>query len=100
MDWRVVKFVTRFQYKRSDEMLPIEEKMRILENIINKRSAVEITYLKANDVKSKRIIQPMRVGEMEYLGRKFLGVEAFDEMRGEERVFRVDRILEINIIKR
>lgn len=32
---------------------------------------------------------------MEYQGKEFLGVLAFDERRHEERVFRVDRILEM-----
>jgi ATP-dependent DNA helicase PIF1 len=35
------------------------------------------------------------VGEMEYNGRPFSGLEAFCLMRREKRVFNVDRILEI-----
>lgn len=95
MDWRVVKFVTKFQYQKSEEALPLEEKIRILENAVKNNQAVSIVYLKASDEKSKRVIKPFRVGKMDYQGREFLGVEAFDEKRGEERVFRVDRILEL-----
>lgn len=95
MDWRVVKFVTRFQYQKSEALLPLEEKIRILEKAVKNNQAVSIVYLKASDEKSKRVIKPFRVGEMDYQGRSFLGVEAFDEKRGEERVFRIDRILEL-----
>lgn len=95
MDWRVVKFVTRFQYQKSETDLPLQEKVRMLKQAVNSQQRIVITYLKASDEKSRRIIKPFRVGKMEYLGREFLGVEAFDEKRQEERVFRVDRILEM-----
>lgn len=93
MDWRVVKFVTGFQYQKSDEALPLAEKVRILENAADEQSALAIVYLKANDEKSERVILPYQVGQMEFRGKQFLGVSAFDKKRGEDRVFRVDRIL-------
>lgn len=96
MDWRVVKFVTRFQYQKSEDKLPLEKKIKILEDAVKNNHELSITYLKSSDEKSKRIIKPFRVGKMEYLGREFLGVEAFDDKRQEERVFRVDRILEMS----
>jgi len=54
-------------------------------------------YLKANDEKSKRRIWPREIGKMVYQGKEFIGVIADDDLRGEERVFRVNRILEINV---
>jgi len=93
MDWRVVKFVTRFQYAKSDEALPLAEKVRILTDAAEEQSALEIIYLKANDEKSKRMIIPYQVGQMEFKGKNFLGVSAFDKKSNEDRVFRVDRIL-------
>ena len=54
-----------------------------------------MVYLRPNDEKTKRIIKPERVGEMEYQGKKYLGLQAFCMKRNEERVFRIDRILEI-----
>jgi len=51
----------------------------------------------ANNTKSKRRVNPNEIGEMEYLGKSFLGFSGFDNLRQEERVFRVDRILEIDI---
>lgn len=96
MDWQVVKFVTRFQYQKAEQVLPLAQRVSILEKAARNNKAVSIVYLKANDEKSKRIIKPTCVGEMSYQEKVFLGVEAFDEKRQEHRVFRVDRILEIN----
>jgi len=60
------------------------------------RQNLEITYLKAKDEKSRRAIRPLSVGDMEFKGRPFIGLEAFCLTRREKRVFNVDRILEIS----
>lgn len=96
MDWRVVRFVTQYQYSISDNILPLEQKIEIIKRVIADQSRLEIIYLKANDEKSKRIVKPLRVGEMEYAGKKFIGMSALDSKRQEERIFRIDRILEMN----
>jgi ATP-dependent DNA helicase PIF1 len=67
----------------------------VIKRAIENKALLEITYLKPNDEKSRRAIRPEAVGEMEYQGRDYLGVLAFCLRRNEERVFRVDRILEI-----
>lgn len=95
MDWRVVKFVTQFQYDRSEASLPLVEKVRILEEAAWEQSAVEIVYLKANNEKSERVIIPYQVGEMEFKNKNFLGVSALDKKSGENRVFKVERILKM-----
>jgi hypothetical protein len=95
MDWRVVKFITGYQYALSDRKCPIDDKIAMIEEAIQKRGRLKITYLKARDEKSKREIAPYEIGEMEYSGKPFLGVKAYCHKRNEERVFRVDRILEI-----
>jgi len=56
---------------------------------------LDIAYLRHNDEKSRRLIRPEVAGEMEYSGKSYIGVPAFCLKRNEERVFRVDRILEI-----
>jgi len=98
MDWQVVKFLTRYQYKKAEEGLPIDEKVKLIEEAILKKTALEIVYLKPNDEKTKRVIWPKEVGEMEYRGKRYLGMRAFCTQRNEERTFRVDRILEIRDI--
>lgn len=95
MDWKVVDFLTKYQYKKAEEGLPMDEKIKIIEDAIKNRNTLEIVYLKPNDEKSKREIIPEFLGEMEYQGKKYLGVRAFCRKRNEERTFRVDRILEI-----
>jgi hypothetical protein len=97
MDWRVVRYVTKFQYARSDAALPLAEKVLLLEEAASDQTAVHILYLKANDEKSQRNIIPYRVGQMEYKSKSFLGVSAHDKKSGNDRVFRVDRILEMRV---
>ncbi len=97
MDWHIVRFLTQFQYKRSDTAMPLSEKMRYIETAIASEQKLHITYLKSNDEKSKRVIGPREIGEMEYLGKKFLGLEAYCFSRQEVRIFRIDRILEMRI---
>jgi hypothetical protein len=92
VDWRVVKFLTSHRYAISDKKLPVDKKVEIIEEAIKERQKLEIVYLKANDTKSRRVIRPL---EDEW---EFLGVTAVCELRGEERNFRVDRILEMKVL--
>ena len=95
VDWKIVDFVTKYQYKISDREVPLEEKIKIIQGAIKTGATLRITYLKSNDEKSKRTIKPVKVGEMTYLDKVFTGVEADCLLRKDKRVFRVDRILEI-----
>jgi len=94
-DYKVVKFLTKYQYDKAAQTLPVDDKVEMIKRAIERKALLEITYLKPNDEKSRRIIRPEVVGEMEYQGKSYLGVRAFCMKRNEERVFRVDRILEI-----
>ena len=69
--------------------------MEMIRAAIENQTPLEIVYLKPSDEKSIRIVRPEAVGEMEYRGKTYAGMRAFCLMRSEERVFRVDRILEI-----
>ena len=66
-----------------------------MEKAIKDKATLKITYLKPNDEKSIRNIQPQTMGEMGFAGKTYLGVIAFCQMRNQLRTFRVDRILEI-----
>ena len=94
-DYKIVKFLTKYQYQKADKACSVDAKVAIIEKAIAARSALQIIYLKPNDEKSKRIIEPTYVGEMEFNGVTYLGTEAFCRTRNKERVFRVDRMLEI-----
>ena len=98
MDWQVVKFLTRFQYAQAERQCPREDKLQRIEAAIRDRQTIEIIYLKAKDEKSRRQIKPLTVGEMEYNGHPFVGLEALCLTRGAKRVFNVDRILEIRAV--
>jgi ATP-dependent DNA helicase PIF1 len=95
VDWRVVKFMTGHRYAESEANMPFDEKVAMIESAIREGRGLSITYLKSDDTKSERVIKPIEVGEMEYKGRPFPGMTAICSMRGEQRTFRVDRILEM-----
>lgn len=98
VDYRVIDFVTSHQYRISEKNFPLEKKLETLKACIENKRKLEITYLKRKDEKSRRIIKPIQIGQMEYLGKPFLGLRAICDQRMEERVFRVDRILEMKCL--
>jgi len=98
LDWRVVKFLSDLQYKKAQELLSNEERIAIIKEAIVNKTRLKITYLKPNDEKSLREVQPRSIGKMEYREVKYLGFKAYCFKRQDERVFRVDRILKIKKI--
>jgi ATP-dependent DNA helicase PIF1 len=94
-NYQVMNFLTKYQYKKADESCPVDGKTEIIKRAIQNKLSLEIVYLKPSDEKTTRIVRPEAVGEMEYRGKKYLGMQAFCLKRNEERVFRIDRILEI-----
>jgi len=95
MDWQVVKFLTGMQYAKAALTCTREDKLAMLNTAIREKQTVEIVYLKAKDEKSKRLIRPVVIEDMEYNGHSFLGLGAYCLERNQKRVFNVDRILEI-----
>ena len=97
MDWRVVQFLTRFQYKKADERVSYDERRSIIDDAIRRGINLEILYLKPDDTKSLRTIRPISIEDMEYKGKIFEGLRAYCSLRKKERSFRIDRILEITL---
>jgi len=97
MDWRVPKFLTGRKYEESEKACSLDDKVEIIKKAIKNKSKLSIVYLKAQDVRSSRLIRPSFVGELEYADKPFLGMEARCLLRNADRVFRVDRILEIEV---
>ena len=95
MDYHVVRFLTKYQYDKAEASQSIEDKLAVIQRAIKNKTQLQITYLKPNDEKSRRVILPKEVGEMEYSGKKYMGVRAYCLTRKEDRTFRVDRILEM-----
>jgi len=94
MDWRVVQFVTRYQYGIAEALLSAKDKEKLILRAIAQGGRLRITYLKPNDEKSVRVIKPLVVGDFTFAGKTFRGLRAFCLQRGDERTFRIDRILE------
>lgn len=97
VDWKIRKFLTKLQYNLSDKLLPLEEKIKLIEQAIKENKEIEIIYLKAMDEKTRRIIRPVKIGLMEYEGREFMGLSAHCLSRGQLRTFNVERILEVEV---
>ena len=96
-DWRIRQFLTGYHYRRSEEAMPAEEKAAAIRRAIEARAEVAMTYLKPDDTRSERVVVPITVGPETYSGKSFLGMRAFCPLRGEERMFRVDRILKLEV---
>lgn len=96
MDWQVVKFLTGIQYAQASRRFTRGDKVKMIEEAIAQKTSIEIVYLKSQDEKSRRSVRPLRVGDMEYKGYPYVGMEAFCRERGEKRIFNVDKILEIS----
>jgi hypothetical protein len=98
VDRRIVTFMTRHRYRTAEEAFPLEQKRKIIERAIGDGHDLEIVYLKPTDEKSRRVIRPVSLGEMEFQGKAFIGLRAYCDKRREERTFRVDRILEMRVV--
>lgn len=97
INYEIVKFMTRFQYEKSEEKISLNDKIDMIQKALEEGRTLTITYLKANDEKSRRTITPLFVGKMAFKGKEYLGISGFCHKRREERVFRVDRILEMQV---
>ena len=95
LDYAVIKFLTKYQYQQAEKILSKEDRIEIIKNAIQNKKKLRMIYLKGKDEKSERTIQPIFMGDMEYAGRSFLGMKAFCCSRSGERVFNVERILEL-----
>ena len=98
MDYKVVKFLTRYQYGKAEQACSLTEKVALIQQTIEHGGRLRIVYLKPSDEKTERIIQPKMVGEMEFHDVNYIGVEAFCFSRKQHRVFRVDRILKLETL--
>lgn len=97
VDYNIMKFLTGCQYAISENEMPLVKKIEIIKQAIEEKKSLNITYLKADDTKSQRIIVPYFVGQKTYKDKEFIGVEAYCGKQNENRTFRVDRILEIDV---
>ena len=98
-NYKVMDFLTKYQYQKAEQSCSASDKIDIIGKAIKNEFLLEIDYLKPSDEKTTRVVRPETVGEMEYRGKAYLGMRAFCLTRNSERVFRIDRILEIRELK-
>lgn len=99
-DYRIFEFLTAQQYEKAEIALPRDEKIARIKTAVKDKKTLDIVYLKGNDTKTKRSVRPLSLGEESFKGKTFLGMSAFCLLRGEERMFSVDRILELHEAKK
>ena len=94
-DFKVIDFLTKYQYKRADSPIRWTIKCPYWKKRLKNKTRLKVTYLKPNDEKSVRVIRPEIVGKMKFQDKIYTGVLAFCELREDCRTFRIDRILEM-----
>lgn len=97
MDYEVVKFITRYQYETAEKQLSREDKIEMIQEALERGLELQITYLKAQDDKSRRTVTPLQLSNMEYAGSPFLGMKAYCQTQAGNLTFNVDRILEMRV---
>lgn len=94
-DYRIFAFLTEHQYRKAKAIQPKQDKVSLIEAAIKNKTDLQIIYLKGNDTKTTRTVRPISLGEEIFKGKVFMGLKAFCVLREEERMFSLDRILEI-----
>jgi len=75
--------------------LPTDDKIEVTKKATENVIALELANLKPNDEKARRLIKPEMPGKTKYRGNSYLKMRTFCLKQNEERVFRVDRILQM-----
>lgn len=94
-DYRIIRYLTNLQYAAAEQQLPTDQKKAILDQAIREKKLIDIVYLKPNDHKSVRTIKPILLQEKTYRGKNFPGLEARCINDDTDRIFRIDRIIDI-----
>ena len=97
VDYRIMKFLTQWQYRQAEKEMSVQDKMILIQKAIESKKQLEIQYLKANDLKSSRMVKPLEYGWQTYKGTKYQGLRAFCLNVQDERMFRIDRILKLKV---
>jgi hypothetical protein len=98
LDYDIVRFLTRTQYKKADERLSYAAKVALVNEAIREGRDLEILYLKPDDTKSRRRIRAESIETLDFKGRRFEGVVAYCYEREDLRHFRIDRMLEVRVL--
>jgi ATP-dependent DNA helicase PIF1 len=97
-DHKIGRFLIADQTQAAAKRLPLDDKVTMINQAVAARQALQITYIKPDETTTTRVIDPLSVGPEAYRGTEFLGLRAWCHERQDNRIFRVDRILEIAVI--
>ena len=95
LDYDVVRFSAEMRSSRPELVLPLDKKIKLFTKVIAEKWRISMSYLKSQDISSRRIFEPYEIGDMQYEWVSFLWVRWYCHTQWWERVFRIDRILEI-----
>lgn len=95
LDWRILEFNIKNKCKISEKICPFDEKKQIIADAISRGDEVDIVYENSKGKKCQRLIRPRYLGEMNYFGKTYLGVEGYCCLKCQNRAFRLDRILAV-----
>ena len=96
MDWQVVKFLTGHSVRSGRQNLqPRRQAENDRARRLTKRQISKSSTSRGRMKNHAGLVRPLFIGEMEYKGYPYLGLEAFCLNRREKRIFNVDKILEI-----
>jgi len=97
-DRRIVNYVSGHKARAGEESSPLDDKITIIKKAIKEGACLEILYLKAGGEKSLRTVRPVSVGDCRFHKSAFTGMQAHCLKRGERRVFKLDKILEMKAV--
>jgi ATP-dependent exoDNAse (exonuclease V) alpha subunit len=95
LDNRVVQFMTHCMCLQSERLMSLEDKLEFLHNASLSQKELTIVYLRADNRRTREKIIVKNVEQKHYLSESFWGMSVLRVDENEERVFRVERVLEI-----
>ena len=99
MDNRVQQFLTKYQHELASRDHIKIERLHTINKAIKENKNLQVTFLHSTDEKSKRMLKPEYIWEMECEGINFLWLEGFCHLKQENRVFKVDNMIEVEVIE-
>ncbi|MEK7286626.1 MAG: AAA family ATPase [Nitrospirota bacterium] len=97
LDERILRFCDTHQSRTPNEPLSLTIKMERIDEAIRKKRTIAIVYITNTNEQTKRRVTPIRMGEMTYQGKGYIGLLARCHRLEEEKRFAVDRILDITV---
>ena len=89
-DPRLTQFI-----RRLEEPAAVTGLRAIITKALADGTALTLTYRRADEAEVAQRVQPLQLREATYQGERFEGLRARDLATGEERLFRLDRIIQI-----